>query len=144
MKCIAVGWKLEVTDPDAVPLARLTADDTVVAAMKRDVSGTTHVVYNLPILNSSFLRALARQAGCHLFTERDDVVYASRGLVLLHAAYSGVHKLALPRDADLFDLRRNRPVTVKDHHIVLRLKRGETRLYRLQSPSGGHFCGESS
>ena len=130
MKRVAVSWKLEATDPSAMPLARLTTDGSVVAAMKQDAAGTTHVAYNLPVLNTVLLRALARKAGCHLFTQRDDVIYASRGLVLLHAAYSGVHRLVFPGDVRVFDLRRNRPAGVRDRQITLRLERGATRLYR--------------
>jgi hypothetical protein len=130
MKRIAVTWKLQVTDPAAIPLARRTTDQSVVAAMKTDEDGTTHVVYNLPVLNTVFLRALARKAGCHLYTQSDDVIYASRGLVLIHATYSGVHRLAFPGDPVVFDLRHGEPVRTRDGAIELDLKKGETRLYR--------------
>lgn len=130
MKRIAVSWKLEATDPDAIPLARLTSDNAVVAAMKENAGGTTHVVYNLPVLNTVMFRALAQKAGCHLFTRTDDVIYASQGLVLLHAAYSGTHRLLFPRKARLFDLIHNERVSLKRRQLTLKLKRGETRLYR--------------
>ncbi len=130
MKRIARRWILQVTDPSAMPLSRLTTDGTVVAAMKRTSSGTTHVVYNLPVLNSYVLRALARKAGCHLFTREDDVIYASQGLVLLHAAYSGVHTLYFPRRVALWDLILNRRVPLAGRHLKLKLRKGDTRLYR--------------
>lgn len=120
--------------------ARLTSDNAVVAAMRRDAAGTTHVVYNLPVLNTVIFRALAQKAGCHLFTQTDGVVYASKGLVLLHAAYSGIHRLFFPRNARLFDLRENKRVQVKERQLALKLTRGETRLYRLEFPArGGKF-----
>jgi hypothetical protein len=129
MKRVAVSWKLEVSDPNAIPLVRLTSDNTVAAAMKKDAAGTTHVVYNLPILNTVMFRALADKAGCHLFTRTDDVVYASKGLVLLHAAYSGVHRLFFPQGARVLDLRRNERVALTNKPLSLKLKRGETRLF---------------
>lgn len=131
MKRVVVNWILEVTDPTSVPLARLTSSDSVVAAMKRDATGTTHVAYNLPILNTVLFRALAREAGCHLFTETDDVIYASQGLILLHAAYSGTHRLFFPRKGRVFDLIGNESVPLRNRQLTLELKRGETRLYRL-------------
>jgi hypothetical protein len=129
MKRVAVNWILEITDPAAVPLVRLTTNDAVVAAMKKDATGTTHMAYNLPILNTVLFRALAQKAGCHLFARTDDVVYASQGLVLLHAAYSGIHQLYFPRRAALWDLTLNRHVPLKGRRLTLELRRGETRLY---------------
>ena len=158
LKKIAVRWKMAITDPDAVPLARQALpnaaleepsedfrpervplereveDNAVLAAMKKDARGVTHVVYNLPILNTVLFRALAQKAGCHLFTRRDDVIFASKGLVLLHAAYTGVHELYFPRTAGkVLDLRLNKPVSARNGKLTLRLRRGETRLYRLGS-----------
>jgi hypothetical protein len=130
MKRISISWKLEVTDSDATPLARLTSDNSVVAAMKKDASGTTHVAYNLPVLNTVFFRSLAQKASCHLFTHRDDVIYASKGLVLLHAAYSGIHRLFFPEGASVLDLRQNSHVDLNGQLLPLKLKRGETRLFR--------------
>lgn len=131
MKRVGVHWILEVTDPTAVPLVRLTANNAVVAAMKQDATGTTHVAYNLPVLNTVLFRALARAAGCHLFTKTDDVVYASQGLTLLHAAYSGTHRLFFPRNTRVFDLIDNESVPLHERQLTLKLERGETRLYRL-------------
>jgi len=133
MKRVMVNWILEVTDPTSVPLVRLTANDAVVAAMKRDATGTTHVAYNLPVLNTVMFRALARAAGCHLFTKTDDVVYASQGLILLHAAYSGTHELFFPQNLRVFDLIAKESVPLQDRQLTLKLERGETRLYRLDA-----------
>ncbi len=153
MKRVPVQWKLIVTDPDAMPLARQVSgssglevslenqrpervplppevtDNPVLAAAKTDDGGTTHVVYNLPVLNAGFFRALARKAGCHLFTTRDDVVYASKGLVLLHAAYTGVHKLHFPTRRAPVDLIRNVRVAARNGCVTMTLKRGDTRLF---------------
>ena len=130
MKRVALKWILEITDPAAMPLARLTTTGAVVAAMKKDPTGTTHVVYNLPVLNSVVLRALAKRAGCHLFARQDDVVYASQGLVLLHAAYSGTHRLYFPRRVALWDLILDQSVPLRGCCLKLELTKGETRLYR--------------
>jgi hypothetical protein len=130
MKRIAVSWKLEINDRDAIPLARLISDKSIVVAMKKDPYGTAHVVYNLPVLNTEMFRALAKKAGCHLFTQADDVVYASKGLFLLHAAYSGVHNLLFPRKVRLADLRSDKCMDLTGRRLSLKLKRGETRLFR--------------
>jgi hypothetical protein len=160
MPRIAVNGLLTVTDPEAAPLARLDAartfsnweqevveqasmaivkhdaDQSVVMAMKVTEDGTTHIAYHLPVLESGLLRALAARAGCHCFTTRDDVVYASRGLLLLHATYTGEHTLRFPRPASrVHDLIRDRPVTLRGGNLRLTLQRGDTRLYRFTRPA---------
>ena len=160
MPRLAVNGLLTVTDPEAVPLARLDAvrtfstweqevveqasmaavrhevDQSVVMALKATADGTTHIVYHLPVLESWMLRALAVRAGCHAFTTRDDVVYASRGLLLLHATYTGGHVLRFPpRTTGVHDLIRDRPVSLRGGALRLALPRGETRLYRFTRPA---------
>lgn len=114
-----------------VPLARFSDNGAIAAALRHTKSGGGHVAYNLPVLNSFFLRALARRAGCHVFADRDDFICASRGLLLLHTAYSGTHALRIPNGARLYDLRAQSPVRTRGNKLMLKLKRGMTRLYRM-------------
>lgn len=154
MEKIAVRWKMAITDSEAVPLARQALpnaaleeppedfrpervplerdveDNAVLAAMKKDAGGVTHVVYNLPVLNTVLFRALAEKAGCHLYTRKDDVIFASKGLVLIHAAYTGAHLLHFPRTSRILDLRLNKTVRARNGTLLLRLERGETRLFQ--------------
>lgn len=154
MQPVPVSWKLIVTDTDAIPLARQVTgcsglevtmendrpervplsreitDAPVLVAAKKDAAGTTHVVYNLPVLNTGVFRALAQKAGCHLFTEKDDVVFASKGLVLLHAAYSGLHTLSFPRRVRIVDLRQGTALAGQTDRLQIKLRRGETRLFQ--------------
>lgn len=130
MQKISANWQLTLSDPDATPLARLINDSTsTVVAMKKE-NAITHIIYNLPILNTFVFRALAKKAGCHLFTLKDDAVCASKGLLMLHAVYSGPHQLLFPGKGQIFDLRHNECLHIKKRSITLNLKRGETRLYR--------------
>lgn len=138
MPRIPVAWQQTIADPDAVPLARRDTDRAVVAALKTDAHGTTHVLYTLPVLNTGLLRALASMAGCHLFTPHDDVVFASRGLLLLHAAFTGDHPLHVPPGTDVEDLRRGGSVTLRSNRLTLELQKGETRLFRLSDAMHGH------
>ncbi len=155
MKRVAVRWKLTVTDPEAIPLARQASGDAVLGGASEDErperigpdrqasasavlvamkkkGGITHVVYNLPVLNTPLLRALAQAAGCHLFTRRDDVVFASKGLVLLHATYSGTHRLFFPGRTRLVDLVDGTRLAAEGAQIALKLRRGDTRLFKWQ------------
>lgn len=157
MPKVSVNWLLSVTDGETIPLARLDAkrtfinweqevveqasmeivkhgaDQAVVMALKQDPSGTTHIVYHLPVLSSQTLRALAVKAGCHCFTTGDDVILASQGLVLLHATYTGEHTLNFPnKTKTVWDLIEDRRAKLTSGKLQLSLTRGDTRLYRFQ------------
>ncbi len=54
----------------------------------------------------------------------------TKGLVLLHAAYTGTHDLFFPCTARICELRSNTRVRTKAGRLTLQLKRGETRLSR--------------
>ncbi|HOS43241.1 MAG TPA: hypothetical protein PK794_06075, partial [Armatimonadota bacterium] len=48
-------------------------------------------------LPANLLRAAARYAGCHIWCEQDDVIYASDAFVALHSVKAGPRVIALPR-----------------------------------------------
>jgi len=114
---------------------RHDVDQSVVMALKQTPDGTTHIVYHLPVLESWLLRALAVRAGCHAFTTRDDVFCASRGLLLLHASYTGGHVLRFPpRTTGVRDLIRDRPVALGGGALRLDLRpAGEGPLARARA-----------
>jgi hypothetical protein len=60
-----------------VALGTLEGRTEVVLAMK-SLPGWTSVYTLNPVLPASFLRALARHAGVHVYNDQDDTLYASR------------------------------------------------------------------
>jgi hypothetical protein len=59
--------------------------------------GWTSVVARDPRLSPADLRAVARQAGVHIYNDTDETFYASRRHVALHSASGGPCQIALPR-----------------------------------------------
>ncbi|MHB9131641.1 MAG: hypothetical protein ACYDBB_11205 [Armatimonadota bacterium] len=57
-----------------------------------------------PQLPGSLLRQIARYAGCHVYTERNDVVMAGRGLITYHTVAPGPRIVTLPAPATVYDL----------------------------------------
>ncbi|MHB9131957.1 MAG: hypothetical protein ACYDBB_12855 [Armatimonadota bacterium] len=55
-------------------------------------------------LPPELLRACARYAGCHIWTDRNAVIYAGDNTVALHAATAGPYTLHLPRRTPVWDL----------------------------------------
>jgi hypothetical protein len=93
---------ISVEDPDATVLGRLEGRMEVLLAQK-PMRGWTSVFTANPVLPAAFVRALAGQAGVHLYHGRDDTFYASRSYVCLNADGAGERTLHFPRATDIFD-----------------------------------------
>lgn len=97
--------------------------------MKR-LKGWTSIYTLNPVLPAAFLRALARQAGVHIYTDRDDTFYASRSHLCLNADGAGERTLRLPRPADLFDSFTGRSLARRVKEYSHRFADTETQLIR--------------
>ena len=106
---------------DDLPLGHVEGRDEVAVAMNRLKDWTS--IYTLhPVLPSAFPRVLARQAGVHIYDDRDDTFYASRSYSCLNADGAGERTLRFPHPADLFDAftgqRLARRITEFSHHFA--------------------------
>ena len=61
-------------------------------------------------LPANLLRALARHAGCHIWCEEDDVVFASESIASLHSVKSGPRRLRLPGRFTVTDAMTGKPM----------------------------------
>jgi hypothetical protein len=95
-----------VDDPDATVLGRrLLFQGRHEPALVVKEQDTWHSLYSaVPLLPSDLLRSIARYAGCHVYTEDNDVVMVGRGLITYHTAAPGERTVMLPSTADLYDL----------------------------------------
>jgi len=93
---------ISVEDDAAVALGTLEGRAEVVLAMK-SLPGWTSVYTLNPVLPASFLRALARDAGVHVYSDHDDTLYASRSFLTLAANLAGPRRIRLPRRSDAYD-----------------------------------------
>lgn len=93
---------ISVQDDAAQALGTLEGRADVVLASKA-MPGWTSVYTLNPVLPASFLRALARRAGVHLYNDHDDALYASRSYLALAADLAGPRRIRLRRRADVLD-----------------------------------------
>lgn len=84
---------IELSD-EVQPLAHFEGTTTVVAARAERPSYV--LVYSAaPILGSGVWRELFRSAGCHIYSERDDALWANSQHVLVHCADAGQREVKL-------------------------------------------------
>jgi hypothetical protein len=83
-----------------------------------------------PALPTAVLRRLAREAGVHLYSEADDVVYALPGLLAVHTACPGTRTISLRAPAVVCDAFTG-AVVADGASFSLTAARGETHVWRL-------------
>jgi hypothetical protein len=72
-----------INDPSTQSLAQLEGTGQVVIARKKNNSFTS-VFCGLPLNGTDGFREIFRQAGCHIYNEKNDFTYANSGLLMLH------------------------------------------------------------
>ncbi|MGE4358200.1 MAG: hypothetical protein AB7E08_06620, partial [Candidatus Omnitrophota bacterium] len=63
----------------------------------------TSIWSGAPNLPSSLLRNIARYAGCHIYDEGDDQIFASEKVLAIHTRYAGERTIKLPKKCDVYD-----------------------------------------
>ena len=53
---------------------------------------------------ADLLRSVARRAGCHLFCDADEIIYANRSFLAIHTAQPGPRTFKLRREADVIEI----------------------------------------
>jgi len=80
---------------------------------------------------ADILREVARFAGCHIYEETGDVIYANRQYLTHHAASSGKKEIRLPRAVRVTDAYTGKEYGVTDE-ITLDVLRGDTTMLKLE------------
>ena len=128
------GQLFSVEDPQALALGHVEGRKEVALAMKRMKRWTSIYTLN-PVLPAAILRALARQAGVHLYNDRDDTLYASRSYFTLNADGAGERTLRFPKAVDLIDPFTGETIARRVTGLVRDLRDKETWLIRHSTPS---------
>lgn len=117
-------------DPAAQVLMRFVADQRPALVMTETASQRTLVAY-FKAVGADLLRAVARLAGCHIYSDSDDILYASPHFLTLHASSSGEKVLRLPVACDPYEIYERRAYGTAVRELRCRLRFGETRTFHL-------------
>ena len=83
-------------------------------------------------LPAELLRATARQAGCNVWSEENDVIYASDSFVSIHAVKAGKRILRLTLTATVRDAMTGVVLAQGVREVTLELEAVQTRMLLLE------------
>lgn len=118
-------------DEKAEILARFCQNGEGAVAVKEN-NGFTSVLCGAKYVNHEFLKAIAKMAGCHLYEENANVVYANRNYITVHHSHTGKIEIKLPRKADVWEVYENKCYGTNTDVITYDGVFGETKMFRLK------------
>lgn len=110
---------------DGTVLARFL-DSGLPSISIKEYKGFRSIYYGSKHLNAELAREIARYAGCHVYLDSDDVLYANRNFLCLHASSGGEKTLHLPTSATVREIYSGRIYATNTDTVRLHLSRGET------------------
>lgn len=117
-------------DPDAEVWMRFSGDGRP-AMIARDFKNLRSIGVFFKAVRADILRSVARRAGCHIYSDSDDVLYASPRFVTLHAASAGTKVLKFPVPCDPFEVYERKHYGRAVREIRVEMRRGQTKTFHL-------------
>ncbi|MBC8230393.1 beta-galactosidase [bacterium] len=111
-----------------------TRNDIALEDSKSSVLGVgdwSSVYSTAPNLPADLLRNIARYAGCHIYNEANDVIYASRYFICLHSAQGGSRTINLPKRTNVWDVFVEKQIASSVASFQADIPPGSTVLYYL-------------
>lgn len=150
-----IGPRFYVNDPDATVLGRLAGivqeppdgarrggrgrrggpntplvKQPGLVVKKQD--GWTSVYSSAPIVSHEVLRGIAKAAGCHIYSDAGDVLYANRDFVVVYAVGGGKKTLRFPQKSKVIDLVEDKTLAENADQLELTLEPSTAVLLRLE------------
>lgn len=115
---VVVSPRLIIDDPGAEIIATWPDGQPAAAVKKHD--GWTAYYFPVPPNNAWLFRAIFREAGCHIYTNKvcRDIVYANKSLLAIHSSHYG-QAIELPGPARVTDLFTGKVVVENGQRINL-------------------------
>lgn len=73
-----------------------------------------------------------RSAGCHIYMDSDDVLYAGKNFICIHASTDGEKKIKLPKSCSLYELYEKRYYSHDSSDAVFNMACGETLTFEIR------------
>ncbi|HWG59580.1 MAG TPA: beta-galactosidase [Candidatus Acidoferrales bacterium] len=121
-------------DPAARVLGTLAGFDKPGLVVKRE-AGWTSIYSSAPIVPAALLRDIARAAGCQIYSDADDVVYANRSVLAIYAPKGGSRTIHLPHPADVTNILTGQIIASDKAEFSLALDADTSVLLSLAPPA---------
>ena len=117
-------------DTEATNCAYILENNHSAISVKQ-CDGFTSVYCASKYIGNDVVREIARFAGCHIYNETDDVLYANRNYVAISASFSGKHQIKLPNKCSAYEVYEEKYYSNDSDIIEMELLKGETKMFRL-------------
>ena len=122
-----------VDDPSATTLGRFCANGRTALAVK-ETDGVRNIYCAAPVVRSDLLASIAAGVGCHVYTTRDDVLYANEDYVTLHATGDGVRTVRFKRRCSPYEVYEKRHFARDVTELAVEMKDGQTYTWFVGKP----------
>ncbi|MBE6724337.1 MAG: hypothetical protein E7576_03915 [Ruminococcaceae bacterium] len=129
---ITVAWPLFVCeDEEAETAAALCAEKLPALSVKRE-NGYTTVFSAAKWLSADIYRAIGRMAGCHVFEDEGDFVFANERFLTIHARTTGRKTIRFKKPSDPWEVYEKKSYGEGVKEITVKMIRGETLMFSLE------------
>ena len=92
----------------------------------------TSILHSAKFLSADVVREAARFAGCHIYNEDDDTLYANENYLCIHSSESKRKHLKFPRPVTLHEVYENKTYAVGIKEVEFDAYLGETKMFKLE------------
>ena len=117
-------------DDDAVVIGRFSIHGEP-ALVYRDFPDWRSMYCATQFIGSDLLRAISKNAGCHIVCDTDDFIFVNHSYVSIHAATKGLKTLRFPRLVSPRDIYSGIGCGEKVSEFAISMELGETRTFSL-------------
>ena len=118
-------------DPESDLIAyNCESGKAAISVKKQD--GFTSVYCASRYVSAEVIRGVADFAGCHIWSDTDDVTYIGRNYVTVHASRTGKKTISLPTAASAYEVYEKKFYSQSSAEIVVDMKFGETKTFELK------------
>lgn len=115
-------------DPDAKVLANFLTSKVPALSVKES-DGFTSIFCGAKYLRSDLVRSIAAYAGCHIYCDSDDVLYADKHHVVFHSSSDGKKTLRFPEEVSPYEVYEGKYYGDKVKEITFDTYLGETKTF---------------
>ncbi len=118
-------------DPEAKNLA-FFANSGFPAMTVKESDGFTSIFYGAKLIDRGVLRAVARYARAHVYSDQEDVLFVGKNYITHHAASGGRKTLSLPYPAKVTEVYEEKVYAEGEKEFSFESYFGETKMFRIE------------